>query len=244
MNGRWQMWLPDSIADWDAITGDYAARRGWEFHRFESLKSTLRPDDILYEVGAEHGWISAVISREMCPNMVLFEPSPEMWTNIRKTWRYNGLEAPMGCWPGFVSDVSTPQVAVAEGWPECALERGPDVGAMPYRSLQHHAEAIPSITLDHYASLSGITPTAINIDIEGAELRALQGARALLTHPASRLRVVWVSVHPDLMAGYNHTPDMLMDYMANLGWWGWHLDTDHEEHWVFTRTPLPEGVPA
>ena len=102
INRRWVLWTTDAIADWDGGTGDYSARRGWEFERFESFRKHLRWGDTFYDIGAEHGWISAIIAREFvgAENMVLFEPSPEFWVNIRRIWEYNGLGMPAAFWPG------------------------------------------------------------------------------------------------------------------------------------------------
>ncbi len=244
VNGRWQIWLPNSIAEWDAITGDPVARRGWEYERFESFRRHLRWDDCFFDVGAEHGWISAIIAREFVnPEvMVLFEPSPEFWGNIRRTWVHNNIDPPLACFQGFVSDHTDmlPGFVNADAfdnWPACADIDAPELGGMAYRSLSHPGD-IHSITLDDFADITGYAPTALNIDVEGAELMVLRGAIGLLTDPMQRLRNVWVSVHPDLMENFGHTDAELRQFMSDAGWMGRHLGTDHEEHWRFERAPF------
>ena len=237
VNGRWNLWLPDNIADWDGITGDAAAHRGWEYERFESFRRELRYGDTFFDIGAEHGWISAIIAREFvgAENMVLFEPSSEFWVNIRKTWEYNGLADPRACWPGFVGCLDTgtiPGLGVV-GWPDCADVSKPEVPGMAYRSLLDES-SIPTTTLDYYIKMTSISPDVINIDVEGAELLVLQGAIRELSF-GSKLRNVWISVHPDLMENFGHTPEMLHECMEGHGWEGTHLATDHEEHWWYTR---------
>lgn len=236
INGRWNMWVPDSIADWDAITGDPVARRGWEYCRFESFRKHLKWGDTFYDIGTEHGWISAIIAREFvgASNMVLFEPSPEFWVNIRKTWEHNGLDAPAACWAGFVSDGTDEGWDGSFGWPSFADVSKPEVPGMAYRSLAD-PRVIPSVTVDAFAATSTIWPNALNIDVEGAELLVLRGAKEELTSGEGTLRNVWVSVHPDLMDNFGHTPEMLYEYMASLGWEREHLGVDHEEHERFHR---------
>ena len=239
VNGRWNLWLPDSIADWDAITGDYAARRGWEFARFESFRRHLRYGDLFFDVGSEHGWISAIIAREFVGghNMVLVEPSPEFWGNIRMTWTYNNLDGPFATFQGFASAAtdSHEDLVVEGGWPTCALIYG-ETGAMAYRSLHNGGFGIPSMKLDDLAYFLGRSPDAINIDVEGAEYLVMMGATGLLGKPTSSLRNIWISVHPDLMErDFDRTPDHLMGFMELYGWSGEFLDEDHEQHWHFTR---------
>lgn len=238
INGRWNMIVPDSIADWDGGTGNHADRQGWEFCRFESFDRHLRPGMTLFDVGAEHGWISAVLAKHYvgAENMVLFEPSPEFWVNIRKTWVANGLAAPLACWPGFVDNETSPTAFATnlrDGWPSwCIDDRLPEVEAMAYRSLANGPSEIRAITIDDFCDISGIIPEVINIDVEGAELKVLQGAERTLREDRP---LVWVSVHPDLMQrdfGIDNV-EVLFDFMASCGYGREYLGTDHEQHNFF-----------
>lgn len=234
VNGRWQIWLPDGIADWDAITGDPVARRGWEYCRFESIQKHHHFGDIFYDVGVEHGWITAVLAREFvgASSIFLIEPSPEFWVNIRKIWKWNNFDEPAGFWPGFISDTSSGQLP-SSTWPSTADATLPEIPGMAYGSLNNPKD-IPSITIDKLVKDSGVVPASINMDIEGAEFLALQGAVKTLTNP--KLTNIWVSIHPDLLEGFGHSKQELLDFMLKNNWSGAHLGTDHEEHWHFIRT--------
>ena len=245
VNGRWNLWLPDNVADWDGITGDFSAGHGWEFARFKSMQERLAYGHFLYDVGAEHGWISAVLAREFvgAENMVLFEPSPDFWVNIHKTWEYNGLRMPAVMWPGFVGETNqgvTPGNSSAKAlsqWPKGSGLDRPECEAMAYRSLANPAE-IPTITIDRAMERTGRHPYALNIDVEGAELLVLRGAEKVLSDPFGRLHSVWVSIHEDLMVPFGHTPDDVHKFMRDAGWLGQYLGTDHEAHWLYTREPF------
>jgi len=241
VNGRWQLWLPNSIADWDAITGDPVARRGWEYERFRSFRERLRWGDKFFDVGTEHGWIAGVLAQEFVNpvGMHLFEPSPDFWVNIRKIWAHNNLDQPGGMIPCFVSDHSDLMVdLVAENpydaWPESADLNAPEIGGMAYRDVRAPGH-IHSITIDDYVHIASVYPNAINIDVEGAELMVLRGAFRTLQSGVSH---VWVSIHPDLMENYGHSKDELLDFMRSMSYEATYLGTDHEEHWLFRPEPF------
>ena len=234
INGRWEMILPDQIADWDAITGCYADRQGWEFCRFESFDRHLRRGMRFLDVGVEHGWITAVLAKHYvgAENMILVEPSPEFWTNIRLIWEHNELPMPEAIVPAFIGAESTDGNLEAFGWsvwPDWT-DGAEECPAMAYRSLAHHAHEIPTTTIDNIASFAARGRIdAINIDIEGAEMLAIRGGLDTLLRDRP---LVWISVHPDLMArdfGVERCED-LFELMHSLGYGREYLGTDHEQH--------------
>ncbi len=230
VNGRWVIVTTDAVADWDGGTGDYSVRRGWEFPRFESFRHHLKYGDVFFDVGAEHGWISALIGREFvgAENMVLFEPGDEFWINIRKTWEYNGLDDPLGCFCGFVDQTSTSDVVGV--WPAEAVQGAPEVGGMPYKTLGVNEE-IKTISIDDYVRITNHIPDAINVDVEGAELKVMSGANETLR---AHRPLVWVSIHPDLMQRDHGTnKDEFISFMEGHYYVPSFLGSDHEEHYLF-----------
>lgn len=221
----WEFILPDSIADWDAPSH-------WERARCASMEKELSPGMVLYDVGSEHGWLSALYATFVGPeNMVLIEPSPEFWVNIRKTWDANGFADPLFCFDGFVSDESDAVSLLGpREWPESARLDGPEEPAMAYRYL-FGGHPIPKLTIDDLAIAARRPPDAITVDIEGAELLAMRGAADTL---AIYRPLVWISVHPDLMRrDFGVGPVELFDFMDRAGYHREHLETDHEEHHFF-----------
>lgn len=222
-NPEWEFILPDSIADWDAPSS-------WERVRLASMQAHLKPGMTLYDIGAEHGWLSAVYgSFTGHGNMVLVEPSPEMWTNIRKTWHANEFADPIASFQMFCSDKPTSKTAPrVELWPACSdeWEIAEECPAMAYRYLGD--ESVGTTTIDQIAAATKRPPAAITVDVEGFEMEVMRGAeKTLKTHRP----LVWISVHPDLMEQAGH-PDVqeLFDYMTSLGYGREYLGTDHEQH--------------
>lgn len=227
-NGAWlfNVKLPSWLAVWDGFAA-------WEFPRFRSMFDHLGREDVLIDIGSEFGWQSVCYAEIVGPeNMVLVEPSPTFWPNIKGTWEANFGVPPRACYQGLMSNASTSQhmLGLAE-FP--AVANGPLTDVTSYQYIHEHGHVATQITLDDYVRVTGIVPTALTMDVEGAELQVLFGAeRTLRDHDLK----VWVSIHPDLsLKDYSATDEDLHNYMAGLGYVGEHLSTDHEEHWYFRK---------
>lgn len=241
INGRWTLLLPEHRAarpQWgDWIDGAGRARHGWEAERLASMHANLRPGDVVYDVGAEEGDLPALWASWGC-HVVLAEPNPRVWPNIRFIWRANGLPPPLATWPGFLGDVDRTVVGergpeLLDGdtwWPACA--GGPVIGDHGFCNLWERPD-LPATTVDALVASGVPAPDALTIDVEGAELRVLLGAERTL---AEHRPLVWVSVHPEFMAdGYGDHPAQLHQLLAEHGYAGEHLATDHEQHWLFAH---------
>ena len=211
--------LPEPLANWDVW--DY-----WERERTNSLQEHLTKDDVIYDVGAEHGWLSVVLGR-FC-NVFLIEPTREFWPNIKQTWEANLDTKPAGYFCGLVGDKGGRKKINYSDWPtEVSREL---IDKLKYVYLHDNSENLPVKTIDQIVKESGITPTALNIDVEGAELYALRGSSAILANGNVK---VWVSIHQDLMGRYGHVRSDIFNFMESMGYDYELLGVDHEEHVYF-----------
>jgi hypothetical protein len=88
-------------------------------------------------------------------------------------------------------------------------------------------------TVDGLAESSSYVADALTIDVEGAELEVLRGAKDVLKLAEP---IVWVSVHPDLMEkNYGSTPADLNLFMERLNYRGELLASSNEEHFLFRK---------
>jgi hypothetical protein len=213
--------LPWFLAEWDVW--DY-----WEKERIHSMRDHLTTDDVLVDVGAESGWMSLVFADMVGPqNMILVEPTAEYWPNIRQTWERRFDVPPLATYWGLLGPVTEGDAIVTDqGWPTQA--DGPLSPARSYRYLHDNASgATPVLPLDYF----GTVPTAITMDVEGAELEVLRGSFLMLEQAHPKL---WISVHPDLMLrDYDTEAHQLHTFLTTFGYHGTYLGTDHEEHWLF-----------
>lgn len=229
MNGRWPLMLPEHRADrpeWP----------WWEATRLAAMRHHISAGDIVYDIGAEEGDFPALWSM-WGAEVVLFEPNPRVWPNIRAIWQANGLDLPAAWYVGFASDTTAEEPEACDvnaeehdGWPACAY--GPLIGDHGFRHLAEETDTTPQVRLDDFVKRAGIYPTVLTLDIEGGELAALRGAERVLRD----LRpVVFASLHPDALADfYGATTEDVRSFVRHCGYDETFLTTDHEEHWMFT----------
>lgn len=230
-NHKWEMelMLPEWLAKWDVFAI-------WEKERYFSMKQNLKQGDVLFDIGAESGWLSVVYAKLVGPeNMVLFEPSGKYWPTIKSIWEHNFSVGPKGTYEGFVGaqNHGTEVQIKKQFFPDSSQGELIESG-MPYAYIHNPAdnEKIPTITLDSFIESTKVIPTALTIDVEGAEMAVMKGALNLLREHKPK---VWMSIHPDLMLkNYGVSKEGLMMWMKKLGYTGELLAVDHEEHYYFT----------
>lgn len=218
--------MPDWLAEWD-VYGD------WEVERMDSMRDNLKKGEVLFDIGTEVGWLNIVYAQFVGPeNMVLIEPTAEFWSNIMHTWQHNFKVPPLACHFGLISDKTTSNfVLPLHTYP--AEAEGELINKLAYRYIHEHGDRLPQITIDDYCAKTGIKPDALTMDTEGSELLILKGAEKTLK---ARNLKVWVSIHPELgERDYGVKPQQVHDFMAECGYKGEYLATDHEEHWYFTK---------
>lgn len=79
--------------------------------------------------------------------------------------------------------------------------------------------ACDAVALDHYCEeQGGIHPNIIKIDVEGAELKVLQGAQQLFADPSRRPNLVMIELYDQNLAAFGTSIDEVADWMAGRGY--------------------------
>lgn len=230
LNNRYPLLLPPHRANWPPwTTPPY-----WESERLSHMFDNIRPNDIVVDIGAEEGDITSLCaSWAHRGGVVIIEPQPRVWPNIRTIFSANNLRPPLAYWVGFASDTTLERPdkldidqSNHEGWPICAY--GPVITDNGFRVLADQEDSTPQIRLDDLLWQRNIRPDVITIDVEGAELRVLRGAEQMLRLARP---IVYCSVHGDFMRDTYHQDEQeLHDFMRSMGYTGILLATDHEDH--------------
>lgn len=225
INGRWPLVLPDHRAarvEWP----------WWEAQRLAAMAHFIGPGDVVYDIGAEEGDFPCLFA-SWGARVVLAEPNPKAWPNIRATFEANGLH-PAGWWVGLISDrcwrVDDEHRMGSSDWPDFAYDEL--IAEHGFFHLAEHEGVSPGLTLDELVSRTGLAPTVVTLDVEGGEGHVLRGATDTLRYTRP---LVFCSVHPEFLQDlYGETAEQLSAYMAEAGYEEVFLCEDHERHtlWV------------
>ncbi|MEJ7783714.1 MAG: FkbM family methyltransferase [Solirubrobacteraceae bacterium] len=181
---------------------------GDEPEYIREMLATLKPDDVLYDIGANVGLVALHAARKC--RTVAFEPDPSFLSRLHRNLELNPTVS-----------VQVLQIAVSdrEGW--VALFTDGVGGNSP--SLVHQRGAKNSVdvrarTLD--ALVEGGTlpkPTVLKLDIEGAEILALRGAEHLLGGPAPP-RALFLEVHDSFLPAFGSSADEVLGIVRGAGY--------------------------
>src|SRR5437763_1291560 len=162
-----------------------------------ALKRELRAGDTFFDVGANAGFFTLVAAKLVGPTgkCVSFDPLPANVESLREQIELNRLT---------YCHVDARAIADAAGEAVFSFEfAGDPQGHLggPRRQSENQIKVLLT-TLDQAAERWG-TPTFIKLDVEGAEDKALQGAR----HTIERIRPTWlIEIHtPDCEAAVRET---------------------------------------
>lgn len=205
INNKYDLYLPEHRAareEWDLANG------GWEVARIEEMLKTLTPQDILFDLGTEEGDISALLVKYSDCNIVLVEPNHRVWSCIKAIWEANELKRPFDFYPGFFSSQNKFDSMFHPTWE--LLETTGLESDHGFKQLYENYPDVPQVTLDKHCEITGVYPTVITMDVEGAEFEVIKGAEKTLRE---KKPIIFMSVHPEFMyESYRNTGEWLEKY--------------------------------
>jgi FkbM family methyltransferase len=178
----------------------------------------LQPGDVFFDVGAHHGWMSMVAARRTgrSGRVVAFEPSPSSVDFLRYHKRMNRLTQ-MEIVPKAVTKIdaaATPFIVVGNG--DAVMNSLVELDEVKSDPRGNSVIQVEAITLDSYSQQTGLTPSMIKIDTEGAELWVCEGVRRLLTESHPKLII---ATHPAWLP----EGQKIEDLFAMLSDYGYHI---------------------
>lgn len=135
----------------------------YEYEKQKLFASLVRPDSVVYDVGANVGFYSLLAAKRGA-RVIACEPDP---ANVKLLARHIELNR---------ANVAIEQVAVCEREGVESFSCGGPEGSLGKGEMQ-----VRTIKLDSLLACYPV-PTIIKIDVEGAEWRVLEGAREILKH--------------------------------------------------------------
>ncbi len=183
---------------------------------FDFLKETIRPGDVVLDVGAFVGIYAVLAARWSAPDgrVIAFEPTPSSAAIARKHLTFNGVA------PNRVQII---EAAVSDRATRATLHQY-DAHAMPYvnslaQAVDTDAPAVTRdvavVTIDQICKELTLVPSVIRMDVQGAEIHALRGARETI-RGAAHLSLV-VEMHPQCWPAFGVTEQDARETLHDLG---------------------------
>ena len=198
-------------------TNDVIGRHLYKYRRYEPevgrcLSDNVRfePGDVVLDVGANIGWYSLIIEKiaKIPPDILAFEPDPDNFALLTENIRRNNCHK-----------VTPIQAAAGPEPAKQLLYRYAKGNAGRHSLLPIHsgnAVEINTVRLDdvwHQRGLGNRVLRLIKIDVEGYELKALQGAGDLL----ARCQWLLAEYSPGFMRRGGMEPADLVDLLEGHG---------------------------
>lgn len=177
----------------------------WDIYH---IKRFLKPGDIIFDVGANFGYYSIILSsalRKQC-TVHAFEPNPPTCDRLLKNIELNDL--------GDVINVHRIGLSDTEGRGSM-IERSDNSGAATIDTTSDEGSAILT-TLDEFCEAQRIDRIDfMKIDIEGFEERLIHGG----SHSLGKLKPkILIELNPPTLARENSSVERIAELLGNLGY--------------------------
>lgn len=180
----------------------------FEPHQVTRFTQVVQPGQVLFDIGANVGFYSLLGSRLVgaTGSVVAFEP---VIRNLSYLYRHVSMNrcGNVSVLAAACSDeAGLASFAVASNVGEGHLETA---AAVSGRSATVGRALVPTVTADSVAEKIGSMPDVMKVDVEGAEMEVLRGAKRILGERGPR---IFLSIHSDelrtscleLLKGYGY----------------------------------------
>jgi FkbM family methyltransferase len=162
----------------------------WNRIEYEAFKSDIEPGHLVLDVGANVGAYAVLFAQWTGPtgHVFAFEPAPEARRGLEHHVRLNGCE----------ERVSVRREAVTSGR---GITRFRAIGSSGDNHITTGTSGnstdveVPTTSIDEFCEELRVSPTFIKVDVEGAELDVLRGARRTIAAAGDTLGL-YVEMHP------------------------------------------------
>jgi FkbM family methyltransferase len=163
---------------------------GWNYF---ALRDNAKAGDIVFDIGGNLGIMSVMLSRQVGPTgrVYTFEPNPAVRPQLAAMLKANGASN-VEIVPYAVSDsvgiMDFMQITETGARRESSSLKIPGT---PSEVMAHEIITVPVTTVDIFANEIGNFPQLMKIDVEGADLEAIMGAKKTIQdrHPIIQLEL-------------------------------------------------------
>jgi len=191
-----------------SFVGYYLNNKVYEPEAVELLAQQLTPHDVFVDVGANIGYFTVVLGVCMPGiKLVAFEMGHENFRILERNIELNGL-----------TDVQTFEGAVSDR-SGTLFHQDSAVGNAVLKIMEENmgnnpdVVSVKSVSLDDFFAAKTEKPTFIKIDVEGAEMKVLQGMSGLLKNNSLKLLI---EIHPKDLLEFGSSRAEVLDYLAGF----------------------------
>lgn len=166
----------------------------------------------MIDIGAHVGFVSLPLARVGLPSSTIFafEPSAINRALLEKHVLANGIKS-ITVVDALVGEDERNDVPFYEAASDSGLNTIAPRGTKP----GFHATSKRQLSLDDFCDTNRLAPDLIKIDVEGAEIGVLNGARRVIQRSKP---TIYLSVHPRQIAELGHTIERLMSAIHEIGY--------------------------
>jgi len=206
-NMKFNMHFPED-KDWVDII---YLRQSWETGTTNVLKKIIKPDDIVFDIGANFGWYTMLFSKiakhGQCHS---FEPVPWIYNKLKLNLSLN--HAGKNVYLNQLALGNTNQIVHLHTFP------GENYGLssiLPLGRKEFSISDAQMITLTEYIESKKIKRVDfIKCDVEGAEFHVLKGSNGLF---ALKEPPIWLfETNEETAKAFNHRPSDLFAFLRNF----------------------------
>jgi FkbM family methyltransferase len=195
----------------------------WNADEYAAFRQVIRPGDCVLDVGANAGGYTILFAQWVGPagRVYAFEPDPRAFAALVRHVALNGV----------LDRVVAVNAAVSDGSGSARLRLAAATGLSHVTDAEdERAEdiTVDAVSIDGFCARASLCPSFIKIDIEGAELRALRGARRTLA--ASQPRV-FVEMHPQAWRQVGCSGEAILRECSSAGYELERLDGSRSGLW-------------
>jgi FkbM family methyltransferase len=174
----------------------------WNTEEYDAFRAVVGSGDTVVEAGANVGAYTVLFGMWTGPTgrVIAFEPDPNAFDGLHEHVAMNDLGDRVTIVAAAVTDGREDRVRLMLG-ESSGISRvaGAADGEAP-------GTEVNALSIDAFCGAREVTPTVIKIDVEGAELAALKGARATIARSGSALHL-FVEMHPQLWPGLGYSAE-------------------------------------